>query len=209
MDVAALIERMRSRADYAGQLAHVEVLPERPGRFAEPRKPLADTLTRLLAARGIEQLYSHQCAALEAARAGRDFVVTTGTASGKTLCYNLPILEAALADPSARALYLFPDQGAGAGSAQGTAGIGRRRSGVGGCHSARRLRRRHADRAASSHSRRGQSRAVESRHAARLGAAVSSEVGVVLFESAICRHRRSPHVSRDSWAPMCRPCCGG
>ena len=61
----------------------------------------------MLAARGIEQLYSHQVAALEAARAGRDFVVVTGTASGKTLCYNLPILEAAIAD-GGRALYLFP-----------------------------------------------------------------------------------------------------
>jgi DEAD/DEAH box helicase domain-containing protein len=108
MDVAALIERMRSRADYAGQLAHVEVLAERQGRFAEPRQPLPEALCRLLAARGIEQLYSHQTVALEAARANHDFVVTTGTASGKTLCYNLPILEAAVADPSARALYLFP-----------------------------------------------------------------------------------------------------
>jgi DEAD/DEAH box helicase domain-containing protein len=108
MDVAALIERMRSRADYAGQLTHVEVLPERPGKFAEPGAPLPDNLTRLLGARGVECLYSHQCEALEAARAGHDFVVTTGTASGKTLCYNLPILEAALGDPQARALYLFP-----------------------------------------------------------------------------------------------------
>jgi DEAD/DEAH box helicase domain-containing protein len=108
MDVAALIERMQTRADYAGQLAHVEVLPERQGRFAEPRQPLPEALRRLLAARGIEQLYSHQSSALEAARAHHDVVVTTGTASGKTLCYNLPILEAALADPNARALYLFP-----------------------------------------------------------------------------------------------------
>ena len=60
-----------------------------------------------LASRGIEQLYCHQVAALEAARAGRDLVVVTGTASGKTLCYNLPILEAAIAT-GARALYLFP-----------------------------------------------------------------------------------------------------
>jgi DEAD/DEAH box helicase domain-containing protein len=108
MDVAALLERMRTRSDYAGQLAHVEVLPERAGRFAEPQTPLDESLARLLTSRGIEQLYSHQVAALEAARAGRDLVVVTGTASGKTLCYNLPILEAALRDPEARALYLFP-----------------------------------------------------------------------------------------------------
>ena len=69
--------------------------------------PLPEPLIRLLARRGIEQLYSHQVAALEMARDGQDFVVVTGTASGKTLCYNLPILETALADANARALYLF------------------------------------------------------------------------------------------------------
>ncbi len=108
MDVAGLLERMRARSDYAGQLAHVEILPEHAGRFGEPQQPLPEPLVRLLASRGIERLYSHQVAALEAARDGHDLVVVTGTASGKTLCYNLPILEAALADPNARALYLFP-----------------------------------------------------------------------------------------------------
>jgi DEAD/DEAH box helicase domain-containing protein len=107
MDVAALIERIQARPDYAGQLEHVEVLPERPGRYASPQQPLAEPMRRLLASRGIEQLYCHQVAALEAARAGRDFVVVTGTASGKTLCYNLPILEAATSG-EVRALYLFP-----------------------------------------------------------------------------------------------------
>lgn len=108
MDVTALLERMRNRADYAGQLVHVEELPERPGKFAEPATPLPAALERLLSSRGIERLYSHQVAALEAARAQQDLVVVTGTASGKTLCYNLPILEGALADSQARALYLFP-----------------------------------------------------------------------------------------------------
>jgi DEAD/DEAH box helicase domain-containing protein len=110
MDVAALLERVRARRDYAGQLEHVETLPERQARFVEPAVPLHGPLKRLLAERGIEQLYSHQVAALEAARAGRDWVAVTGTASGKTLCYNLPILETALhADSSgSRALYLYP-----------------------------------------------------------------------------------------------------
>jgi DEAD/DEAH box helicase domain-containing protein len=108
MDVAKLLERMRSRPDYAGQLEHLEVLPERAGHYDEPRVPLPAPLARLLAGRGIERLYSHQVAALEAARAGDDLVVVTGTASGKTLCYNLPVLEAVLTNPDARALYLFP-----------------------------------------------------------------------------------------------------
>src|SRR4051812_27341832 len=98
MDVTALLKRIQSRPEYGGQLQHVEVLPERAGRFDLPEQPLSIPVQRLLAARGIEQLYCHQVAALELARAGRDFVVITGTASGKTLCYNLPILEAAIAE---------------------------------------------------------------------------------------------------------------
>ena len=108
MDVAALLRRIQSRPDYAGQLEHLEILPPTGGRFERPDRPLAEPIVRLLGARGVGQLYCHQVAALEAARAGQDVVVVTGTASGKTLCYNLPILEAALGDPNARALYLFP-----------------------------------------------------------------------------------------------------
>jgi superfamily II DNA helicase RecQ len=56
----------------------------------------------------MERLYTHQAEAFEAAWAGRDVVVVTPTASGKTLCYNLPVLGAILENPDARALYLFP-----------------------------------------------------------------------------------------------------
>ena len=108
MDVAAFLDSIRHQPWYAGQIEHVEVLEERSGQFAQPDEPLSAELVELLARQGVEQLYSHQVAALELARAGRDLVVVTGTASGKTLCYNLPILETALADPEARALYLFP-----------------------------------------------------------------------------------------------------
>src|SRR5688572_12414866 len=83
-------------------------LPARPATYADlpadADRRLAAGLERL----GIRRLYSHQRAAWDAARAGRDLVVTTPTASGKTLCYNLPVFEALLRDPSARALYLFP-----------------------------------------------------------------------------------------------------
>ncbi len=108
MDVSAFLQAVQAHPLYDGQLVHQEVLPERPGQFAEPERPLPAVLQQLLRARGIEQLYAHQVAALEAARRGRDLVVVTGTASGKTLCYNLPILEVCLEDPQARALYLFP-----------------------------------------------------------------------------------------------------
>src|SRR4051794_3700199 len=67
-----------------------------------------ERLRRALAARGIEQLYTHQAQAFEHALAGRNVVTITPTASGKTLCYNAPVLDAILKDPSVRALYLFP-----------------------------------------------------------------------------------------------------
>ena len=108
MDVTRLLERIKSRPDYAGQLEHVEMRPERSGEFAEPLTPLPAPLMRMLAGLGVERFYSHQVTALEAARDGRDWVAVTGTASGKTLCYNLPILEAAIDDPATRALYLYP-----------------------------------------------------------------------------------------------------
>ena len=65
-------------------------------------------LTNALAARGIEQLYTHQAEAFAHVLAGRNVVTITPTASGKTLCYNAPVLDAILKDPSTRALYLFP-----------------------------------------------------------------------------------------------------
>ncbi|MCA9245712.1 MAG: DEAD/DEAH box helicase, partial [Planctomycetales bacterium] len=108
MDVAQFLDALCKRPDYADQLAHVEVLPEREGAYAEPAEPLPAAIQRLLSAREIEQLYSHQVAALESARRGENVVVVSGTASGKTLCYHLPILEGVLNNPQARALYLFP-----------------------------------------------------------------------------------------------------
>ncbi len=69
---------------------------------------LHPALGRALAARGINALYTHQAAAFELASRGRSFVVSTPTASGKSLCFHLPVLDAMLRDPDARALYLFP-----------------------------------------------------------------------------------------------------
>ena len=66
-----------------------------------------------LAGRGIERLYSHQAEAIEAVHAGEDVVVVTPTASGKTLCYALPALQAIAEDPAARALFLFPTKALG------------------------------------------------------------------------------------------------
>ncbi len=65
-------------------------------------------LRQALESRGIARLYTHQAESIDHALAGRHMVVTTPTASGKTLCYNAPVLHSILQDPSSRALYLFP-----------------------------------------------------------------------------------------------------
>jgi len=102
-----LADLMEDRG-YAGQVVHVKSTPARPARFADPAAPLPEALAAGLTATGIKRLYVHQARALDLARQGKDFVVVTGTASGKTMCYNLPVLERLLADPKAKALYLFP-----------------------------------------------------------------------------------------------------
>jgi len=96
----------RYRADEV--LTSIKHIPARDAQF----RPMPDWVRPELAtayrAKGIEQLYSHQAASAELARAGKNFVVVTPTASGKTLCYNLPILNAVLENRDTRALYLFP-----------------------------------------------------------------------------------------------------
>ena len=83
-------------------------LPAVSAEYAPFPEAADSRLVAALGARGIEQLYTHQAEAFEHALAGRNVVTITPTASGKTLCYNAPVLDAILKDPSTRALYLFP-----------------------------------------------------------------------------------------------------
>ena len=82
--------------------------PAQSGRYADFPEDIDPRLREVFKKRGIERLYMHQRAAYDAARRGLDTVVVTPTASGKTLCYNLPVLDTILKEPDARALYLFP-----------------------------------------------------------------------------------------------------
>jgi DEAD/DEAH box helicase domain-containing protein len=104
-NVDTLLPAIRRR--YASRITGEFVLPASDGRYADLPAEIDARLARALAARGIARLYSHQRAAWDAIRAGRHAVVVTPTASGKTLCYNLPVLQAAL-ERKAKALYLFP-----------------------------------------------------------------------------------------------------
>ncbi|HPD13389.1 MAG TPA: DEAD/DEAH box helicase [Planctomycetota bacterium] len=106
MELDAFLARLQRDRATRQQIYHVGDLPERPASFAD--LPLEPRVAASLAARGIHRLYTHQAEAIGHVRAGRSVVVVTGTASGKTLCYNIPILEALQLDPSATALAIYP-----------------------------------------------------------------------------------------------------
>ncbi len=94
--------------DFSPCITGIKRVASAPAQYAEFPSNLDPRLKAALSGRGIEKLYCHQRSAWDTASAGQDFVVVTPTASGKTLCYNLPVIQALLDDPEARALYLFP-----------------------------------------------------------------------------------------------------
>jgi DEAD/DEAH box helicase domain-containing protein len=90
------------------EIAYVSTEPAREARLAQLPDELHPRVREALAAQGIDQLYTHQREAWDAAANGEHVVVTTGTASGKTLAFNLPVLDAIAREPKQRALYLYP-----------------------------------------------------------------------------------------------------
>ena len=108
MDPRAFLDELTADTDIASSLVHVQHLPAR----APAIEPFPDGLPELLVSRlgltGVRGLYPHQADGLAVLRDGRDLVIATGTASGKTLVYNAAFAEAALTRPKATALYLYP-----------------------------------------------------------------------------------------------------
>jgi len=111
--VEAVLDQLLEEPSLARGVVHHEVIPARQAAYADFPGWLDPRIRSGLAARGIERLYTHQAEAIEAIHEGRDTVVVTPTASGKTLCYALPVLQALAEDPSARALFLFPTKALG------------------------------------------------------------------------------------------------
>ncbi len=99
-------ERMALQAD--SPIRAIRRTPAREGEYSPFPETLNPKLREVLAARGIEKLYTHQALSCERVAAGENVVIVTPTASGKTLCYNLPVLDRLTAEPGARAMYLFP-----------------------------------------------------------------------------------------------------
>jgi DEAD/DEAH box helicase domain-containing protein len=112
-DPAAVLERLLDEPSLARGVVHHAVIPAREASFAPMPDWLDPRIVAGLGARDIQQLYSHQAEAIQAVHDGQDVVVVTPTASGKSLCYTLPALQAIAQDPAARALFMFPTKALG------------------------------------------------------------------------------------------------
>jgi DEAD/DEAH box helicase domain-containing protein len=108
MTLDQLVERLLADPGFRTNVTAWRYAPAREARYGPWPEALDRRLVDALGERGIRSLYTHQSAAVGAALGGEDVCVVTSTASGKTLCYNLPVLQTILDDPRARALYLFP-----------------------------------------------------------------------------------------------------
>ncbi|MGH9678995.1 MAG: DEAD/DEAH box helicase, partial [Candidatus Acidiferrales bacterium] len=106
--VREIVELLAGRDPRGEILTAVRHFPAREAKFAPMPSWVRPELAAAYAEKGVAELYSHQAAAAAAVHEGRNVVVVTPTASGKTLCYNLPVLNAVLDNPDTRALYLFP-----------------------------------------------------------------------------------------------------
>ncbi len=107
-DAGRLLSRWRADPSVAENIVTWEKIPARPADWVDLPDDLHPELRAALAQTGIDRLYSHQAEAWDLAQAGTNLAIVTATASGKTLGYNLPVLDELLRDPQARALYLFP-----------------------------------------------------------------------------------------------------
>ncbi len=108
MNPSEFLNKLKDESFYEDQLIHIERISARRARYASLKRPLLRSLVEAIKAGGTPKLYTHQTKVIDAVRDGQHVVVATSTASGKTLCYNVPILEAIALNSQARAIYLFP-----------------------------------------------------------------------------------------------------
>jgi len=108
MNVVQLLDQLRADSGFRDNITHWEKIPAQAAKLADFPPTLKTELITALKQHGIYQLYSHQAEAIQLIQTGKNVVIVTPTASGKTLCYNLPVLNTVIQNPDARALYLFP-----------------------------------------------------------------------------------------------------
>ncbi len=108
MNLDQLLQKLRSDESFMGNVTNWREIPAKKAQYEDFGSYLDQRLVSACKKRGISGLYTHQRSAMDAIYEGKNIVVVTPTASGKTLCYNLPVLNQILKDNSSRALYLFP-----------------------------------------------------------------------------------------------------
>jgi DEAD/DEAH box helicase domain-containing protein len=108
LDTAGFIHHLTSLPAYKDQLVHIEKIAPLQAVCTELERPLVKPLEDCLDDNGLLPLYTHQARAVNLARRGKNVMVATSSASGKTMCYNIPVMEAMITEKSCRALYLFP-----------------------------------------------------------------------------------------------------
>jgi DEAD/DEAH box helicase domain-containing protein len=108
MEIQAFLNHIRSQSTYENQIAHIEHIAPRRSVYGKLDEPLVPALQDCLDAHGFSRLYSHQALAVNHVRAGKNVIIATSSASGKSLVYNIAVLQSILTEPAARALYLFP-----------------------------------------------------------------------------------------------------
>lgn len=113
VSIPAILEELKHRQEFQQCITHVEHFPAQEARVADFPVALHPAVVQVFQRRGINRLYSHQAAAIEKVLAGRNVVVVTPTASGKTLCYTVPVLNSVFTNSDTRALYLFPTKALG------------------------------------------------------------------------------------------------
>ena len=106
--VSSVLEVLEHKPSLYKNIAYKKVLPARAAVYSDFPSTIQMELIQALKKRGIERLFIHQAQAIQAINEGKNVVVVTPTASGKTLCFNIPVVQAVMADPEARALYIFP-----------------------------------------------------------------------------------------------------
>ena len=108
MEIQAFLNHIRSLKNYQDQIAHIEHISPRRASYGKLNEPLHPALQDCLDTHGFSRLYSHQALAVNHVRAGKNVIIATTSASGKSLVYNIAVMQAMLTDPATRALYLFP-----------------------------------------------------------------------------------------------------
>lgn len=103
-----IMKELISEPQYKDNIIHWHTIEEKEAKTSELPDDIHPSLKRALLKRGITRLYTHQKSSYKTAMKGQSLVAVTPTASGKTLCYNLPVLQTIVNDPNARALYMFP-----------------------------------------------------------------------------------------------------